>query len=339
MTKTTLETISRNTGFSVSTVSRVLNDKGHQSRISKKTIEIIANEANRLGYAQNLVAIKLRTSKTHTIGLIVPSLSNSYFAEMASVIISEANKLGYTTVVTDTMESEESQDSAISTMISKEVDGIIIAPCGEDPRYLEQTNEQYSPIMLIDRYYESSPLSYVVTNNLHGGYMATKYLLQNGHRHIACIQGTHNTSPNKKRVEGYLKALKEYDILDNQYIVGNEFSVQNGYLETKLILNRKNRPTAIFALSNNICLGAIKAIREAGLNIPDDISIISFDNNIYLDYLTPPITRVEQKVDVMGKLAMKLLNDTIQDHISVNSQIEISTNILVRESVAPMIGL
>lgn len=335
--KTTLETIARNTGFSVSTISRVLNNKGQRSRISKGTIETIVNEANRLGYTPNLIAKNLRISKTHTIGLLVPSLANPYFAEIASVIISEANKFGYTTIVADTMESAESQDFAVSTMISKQVDGIIIVPCGSDPRYLEQTNENCIPILLVDRYYENSSLPYVVTNNFLGGYTATNYLLKNGHRKIACIQGSPSASPNKKRIEGYLQALKEYDALENKYIVGNGFSIQNGYLETKLMLNSSDRPTAIFALSNNIGLGAIKAIREAEMKIPDDLSLISFDNNLYLDYLVPSITRIGQMVDEMGKLAMKLLDDSIQNHKSVKSQIELSPETILRDSVSPLI--
>ena len=116
-------------------------------------------------------------------------------------------------------------------------------------------------------------------------------------------------------------------------IVGNEFSLQNGYLETKLLLGRKPRPTAIFALSNTIGLGAIKAIREAGLRIPDDISIISFDNNIYMDYLTPPVSRVSQPVEEMAKLATKLLFESIESKKYTNIQLELSPELISRDSI------
>lgn len=336
--KATLETIAENTGFSKSTISRVLNNKAHSSRISRQTVEIIRKEAEKCGYTPNLIAKNLRINKTQTIGLLVPSLSNPYFAEIASVIISESKRFGYTTIITDTMENEGTQNSAITTLLSRQVAGIIIAPCGNDPAYLEQTNDQCVPIILVDRYYEKSPLPYVVTNNFQGGYLAATLLIRNGHKDIACIQGPPTATPNKKRIEGFLSVLKQSGIEDKAIIVGNEFSIQNGYMETKLLLNNSARPTAIFALSNTIGLGAIKAIREAGLKIPDDISLVSFDNNIYLDYLVPSITRVSQMVDEMGKLAVKLLYDSIANHKTIRSQIELSPEMILRESVAPIIA-
>lgn len=335
--KTTLDTIAKTTGFSKSTISRVLNNKAYSSRISRKTVDTILEEARKCGYSPNLVAKNLRTNKTQTLGLLVPSLANPYFAEIASVIVLESKRYGYTTIVADTMENEANQNASITALLSRQVDGIIIAPCGEDPTYLEQTNEQCVPIILVDRYYENSSLPYVVTNNFRGGYMATSLLVRNGHKDIVCIQGPPSATPNKKRLDGYLAVLEENAMKDKARIVGNEFSIQNGYLETKLLLNNDNKPTAIFALSNTIGLGVIKAVREAHLRIPEDLSLITFDNNLYLDFLEPAITRIGQMVDEMGKMAVKLLHDSISNHREIKSQIELSPEMIMRDSVAPII--
>lgn len=335
--KATLKTIAENTGYSKSTISRVLSGKASLSRISKSTVERIMDEAEKCGYSPNIIAKKLRTTKTHTIGLLIPSIANPYFADIASVIITEAMKSGYTTIVSDTMENENIQNAAISNMISKKVEGIIIVPCGINPAFLEQTNKNYVPIILIDRYYETSALPYVVTNNYRGAYDATKLLIRNGHTRIACIQGPPDASPNKKRIEGYRAALRDNGLEDMAEIVGNEFSVQNGYLETKLLLNGAKRPTAIFALSNTIGLGALKAIKDANMSIPGDISLISFDNNIYLDYMEPSITRIGQLTDEMGKMAVKLLHESIFNHKVIRSQIELSPELILRDSVAPIL--
>ena len=300
-------------------------------------VDIILNEAERCGYTPNLIAKNLRINKSQTIGLLVPSLANPYFAEIASVIVLESRKYGYTTIVADTMENENMQNAAITNILTRQVDGIIIVPCGSNPAYLEQTNKQCVPIILVDRYYENSPLPYVVTNNFHGGYMATSLLVRNGHKDIACIQGPPAAMTNRKRIAGYMSVLKENRLEDRAIITGNEFSIQNGYLETKLLLNNERRPTAIFALSNNIGLGAIKAIREARLRIPEDISLISFDNYLYLDFLEPPVTRIGQMVDEMGKMAVKLLNESIANHREIKSQIELSPEMIMRESVSPII--
>lgn len=301
-------------------------------------MDIILNEAERCGYTPNLIAKNLRINKSQTIGLLVPSLANPYFAEIASVIVLESRKYGYTTIVADTMENENMQNAAITNILTRQVDGIIIVPCGSNPAYLEQTNKQCVPIILVDRYYENSPLPYVVTNNFHGGYMATSLLVRNGHKDIACIQGPPAAMTNRKRIAGYMSVLKENRLEDRAIITGNEFSIQNGYLETKLLLNNERRPTAIFALSNNIGLGAIKAIREARLRIPEDISLISFDNYLYLDFLEPPVTRIGQMVDEMGKMAVKLLNESIANHREIKSQIELSPEMIMRDSVAPLIS-
>lgn len=178
--KTTLDTIAGNTGFAKSTISRVLNGKAGSSRISRQTVELIRREAERCGYTPNILAKNLRLHSSQTIGLLVPSIANPYFADIASVIISEARRLGYTTIVADTMENAEVQNSSVTTLLHRQVDGIIIVPCDDDPTFLEQTNSHCIPIILVDRYYETSELPYVVTNNFRGGYDATSSLYETG---------------------------------------------------------------------------------------------------------------------------------------------------------------
>jgi LacI family transcriptional regulator len=217
--------------------------------------------------------------------------------------------------------------------MARRVDGIIVAPCGTDPAIFEEINKKHVPVILVDRFYEGSDLPYVTTNNYSGGVEAVNSLIRNGHRNIACIQGVKTSAPNKKRIAGYKAAMTDAGLEDNILVVGNEFSLQNGYLETKLLLNRSPRPTAMFTLSNTIALGAIKAIREAGMKIPEDISLIAFDNNIYMDFLTPPISRISQPVEDMAKLAVKLLFESIESHNRVNTKLELAPDFISRESV------
>ena len=331
--KETLSSISERTGFSITTVSRVLSGQSAKYRISAKTRDMILEEAKRCDYSPNIIAQNLRTNKTNTIGVLMPSVANPYFAEMASVIIAEANTRKYTTIVIDAQENEANQQINIYTLISRKVDGIIAAPCGNDSRIFEEVNRTNIPIVLIDRFFEGTGFSYVTTNNYQGGLEGTAMLIRNGHKNIACIQGAITSAPNRKRVAGYRAALKDAGLEDKELIVGDEFSLQNGYLETKLLLGRKPRPSAIFALSNTIGLGAIKAIREAGLTIPGDISVVSFDNNIYLDYLTPPVTRVSQPVEEMAKLATKMLFESIDSKKRASIQLELSPTLIARDSV------
>lgn len=335
--KETLYTISQRTGYSTTTVSRVLSGQADKWRISAKAQKEIREEAEKCNYTPDIIARNLRTKKTNTIGLILPSVANPYFAELASVIIAEAGKRKFTTIVTDTTEDEGNEAANIATLISRRVDGIIAAPSGSDPALFEEINRKHAPVVLVDRYYDNSTLPYVTTNNYTGGLEATKSLIRNGHKDIACIQGVKTSIPNRKRISGYMDAMKKAGLEDRILIAGNEFSLQNGYLETKLLLNRNPRPTAIFALSNTIGLGVIKAAREAGLNIPEDISLVSYDNNLYMDYLTPAISRISQPVEDMAKLCVKLMFECIESKKRISTQLELSPSLISRDSIATLL--
>ena len=331
--KETLSGLAKKTGFSITTISRVLCGKAEQHRISPETRDIILKAASDNNYFPNLVAKNLRANRTGTIGLLLPSVGNPYFADIASVVIAEVRMHNYTTIVLDSNENTELEKAAISSLMSRNVEGIISAPCGDESDLYEEINRKIMPVILIDRYFSDSTLPYVTTNNYLGSKLAVNHLIANGHTNIACIQGVINSVPNKKRVSGYLSALEKAGIIEKAIVVGNEFSVQNGYLETKLLLNRDNTPTAIFALSNTISLGAMKAVREAGLRIPEDISLITFDNNMYMDYITPPISRISQPTEEMGKLAAKLIFESIQSGNRSMTQLELAPTLISRGSV------
>ncbi|MGM9784329.1 MAG: LacI family DNA-binding transcriptional regulator [Candidatus Cryptobacteroides sp.] len=329
--KETLSTMAERLGYSATTISRVLSGKAEKYRISPDTVDAVLREARRCNYSPSVAAQSLRTRRSNTIGLLLPSVANPYFADMASVIITELNSAGYTTIVVDTMESEQRLSESARSLISRQVDGILAVPCGEKGMDLEMLSAQI-PVVLIDRYYEDTSLPYVTTNNYQGGLDATRHLLSRGHTRISCIQGVQSSMPNKERVRGYVKAMEDEGLAQDIDIIGNEFSVQNGYLETKLLMSRAQRPTAIFALSNTIMLGALKAIREAGLRIPEDVALISFDNNLYMDYMTPSITRISQPVEDMAKLAVKILLDKIKGASNCGSQLRLSPIMVAGES-------
>lgn len=331
--KETLSSISERTGISITTISRVLNGKTEKYRISKETAARIEEEARRCNYTPSALAQSLRTNKTKSIGLIIPTLSNPYFADIASSIITAVKAREYTAIVVDTMESEENQKSCLSALLSRKVDGIIAAPCGENREMFEEINNNVVPVVLVDRYFEGSNISYVTSNNYKGALDATEYLIKSGHSRIACIQGNADSITTKRRVNGYIKALCDNGIEDKTLIVGDSYSVQNGYLECKLLLNKTPRPTAIFATSYTILLGVLRAIHDSGLRIPEDISIIGFDDNVSLDYMLPPVTRVSQPVDEMGRLAVRLLFENISRKERISSHIELTAGIIVKDSV------
>ena len=190
------------------------------------------------------------------------------------------------------------------------------------------------PLVLSDRYLpDAGMLSYVTTDNYRGAVMATEYLLENGHRRIACIQGTPHSMPVRDRVRGFGDTLRAHGLGDRIVVTGEDFSVQNGYLETKLALAQAERPTAIFALSNLILLGVVKAVHESGLRIPDDISVVSFDDNMLFNYLDPAITCIGQPTDEIGTLAVKLLIRAVREPGAAPSHLHLPPSLIIRRSV------
>jgi LacI family transcriptional regulator len=333
--KTNITDIAMKAGLSISTVSRVLNGKSKQYRISKKSQKIIEEVAKELKYIPNYFAANLKSSKTNTIGLIVPSLDNSFFATIASKINIGLRNHGYTTIIGDSNEDIEIEKMELNQFVSRNIDGLIIVPCGGEKEHIKQIYEQGLPLILIDRYFEDLDIPYVSTDNFQGAVKATNLLIEHGHSEITCIQGGQESVPNQLRVKGFIHAMKEAGIVDNINVVGDDFSVQNGFLETKLLLQKKVRPTAIFTLSNTIAMGCIKALKQENVRIPEDISIITFDNHDYLDYLATPITSIAQPVEDICKIAMKYILSKLNNQKSTTTtQVILKPEVNYRESIA-----
>jgi len=332
MKNKTLKEIEKLTGYSKTTISRVLNQKADKYRISDAARIKILKAVQKTDYKPNFVAQILRNGYTRTIGLIVPFIKNPFFANLASIIISEANKYGYTVMLIDTQENSEMETNAIDTMLARKIDGIILVPCGDNPTMLEEVSETI-PLILVDRYFENSSLQYVSTDNYTGAFLAMDLLLSSGHRKLLCIQGPKISMTTKERIRGCVDAIKKAEADVSFDVRGNDFTIQNGYIETKMALSGSDVPTAIFTLGNTILLGAIEALKEHNLNIPNDISIVSFDDNLYLDYLNPPITRVAQPISSIGLAAVKTLMQRINKKEETKSNLLIKPVVIKRDSV------
>ncbi len=330
--KVNITDIAKKTGLSITTVSRILNGKAEQYRISKISRQKVTEAAKELNYVPDLFAANLRTGKSKTIALIVPSLNNPFFADIASTINAEVRKFGYVTMISDSDENPEIEKMELQQVMSRKIEGLVIVPCGNKSDYIKQLYDQGLPVICIDRYFENLDLPFVSTDNYDGAFNATKHLIENGHTRIACIQGVRQSTPNRLRVAGFRDAM-EKEGLKNYTIVGDDFSVRNGYLETILLLQQQEKPTAIFTLSNTIAMGCMKALKEVNINIPRDISLITFDDHLYLDYLATPLSCIAQPVNDIGKIAIKFLFARINNQEIKVEQVLLKPEMKFRESV------
>jgi len=303
-----IKSLAETMDLSVCTISRVLSGQARKYRISEKTEEAVLAKAAQLDYTPDLTAKSLRLKKTKTLGLIVPDISNQFFSTLARHVELEARKGGYSIILCDSGKSTLTEIESLQLLNSRNVDGIIISPVGQVGSHFEALYKKGMPIVIVDRYFSKMKIPCVTSDNYKASVEAVSYLIENGHKKIACIQALQDCSLNMDRVNGYRDALKAHHIeVDESLIVGNEFDEHNGYIEAKLLLKRNPRPTAIFSVGSSITFGAIRAINEEGLTVPEDISILSFDEQPYFAYLNPPLTAVAQENALMGEISVKLL--------------------------------
>lgn len=330
--KSSIKDIAEETQLSITTVSRVINGKAKQYRIGSKSQKIVLEAAKKLNYNANYAAANLRSGKSHTIALLIPSLSNPFFASMASEINKDLREEGYITILSESSEDITIEKAILKNLLTRNIEGLIIVPCGEQSEHIMQLKKQGLPIVCIDRYFEDQDLPYVSTDNYNGAYIAAKYLVENGHRNICAIQGIHQSVPNKQRARGFRNAMRDSGIGEVR-ICGNDFSIQNGYLETKLLLQENNRPTAIFAFSNTIALGCMKALKEEKLKIPEDISLITFDDHPYLDYLETPLSCIVQPESDIAKLAIRFMFTLLDNNDEKTQRVLLKPEMKIRNSV------
>jgi LacI family transcriptional regulator len=334
----TLKDIAQKSGLSVSIVSRVLNRKSRTYRISAETERRVLKTARELNYRPNQLARGLRLKKTHTVGLVAPDLSNPFFAAIIKSAQKVAHQLGYTLVVCDTDEDLQLEIEHVNMLHSKGVDGLIVLPVGQRSSHFDFLLKQSVPLVIVDRVFDQLATNTVVIDNRTGAREAVDHLIMHGHRRIAIIQGLPGTYTSQGRVQGYRDAFAAHRLaVDESLIVGKDFRKQNGYVETKLLLGRRDRPTAIFAAGDLITLGALDAISEEGLEIPRELSIVAFDDVESAEFFRCPITVIAQPKEMIGEVAAKLLIDQIRNPARHETrQIVLKPDLVIRESVAPV---
>ncbi|MEN6451803.1 MAG: LacI family DNA-binding transcriptional regulator [Thermoguttaceae bacterium] len=331
----TLKRIADELGISMTTVSRALSGQARKYRVGRQTEERVRELAASLGFSPNRLARGLRLKRSSTIGLVIPDVSNPFFAGIVRQVTLGARERRYSVIVCDSQDSEEIEIESLTLLRSHGVEGIVLCPVGLSAAHLACFEQGDLPLVLADRYFPGLRLPYVASDNYGGAKEATNHLIHNGHRCIACIQGLRGASPNEDRLRGYKDALAAARIpLDERLVAGDSFGEQSGYVTTKLLLKSAGGFTAIFALSNLISLGALRALAEEGVRVPDDVSLISFDDQPYSAHLASPMTVVSQSSAEMGQIACKLLFDRIRSPSqAVRGGILLPTTLIPRASV------
>lgn len=307
----TISQVAERAGVSVTTVSHVINETRFVSGAVRERVQQAMDE---LGYRPNALARSLRRGETHTLGLILPDSSNPFFAEVAQNIEVAAFEQGYNVILCNAQGAPSKERLYLDVLQKRQVDGLILLSTGEDGESLSQALHRDIPIVMLDRDLPAADADVVLVDNRLGAVVATNHLLELGHRRIGCISGPSHINPSARRVSGYLDSLAGAGIaFDETLVVRGDFHPESGRAGAHALLSRPDRPSAIFACNDLMAIGAVRAACELGLNVPEDVSFVGFDDIQLASYITPPLTTVVQPKAGMARTAVQLLFERMAD--------------------------
>jgi len=335
--KTSIKDIAAKAGVSLTTVSIVLNGRANEMKISDGVAQKILGLAKKMNYRPNHFAKGLRTGKTNTIGLVVDDISNYFFGHLAKTVEEEADKLGYTVMFCSSENNEGKSRNILNMLVDKHMDGYIIAPTTAMLPELEKLVKESKPAVLIDRFYPQLDTSYVTIDNTKGSLDAVNYLAKRGLRNIALVTNETDQLQMMQRFEGYLQGLAKNNLpFDKALVKKIQFGVTDLAVveEIKQFLAKgKAKIDAIFFTSNNLGISGLEALRLLGKKVPEDISVLCFDDNDLFRLGTPGITVVSQPIKAIAKKAVELLVNQINNTQTVTEHVVLSTCMVERESV------
>lgn len=331
----TIKEVAKLAGVSPSTVSRVISDN---SRISEDTKKTVRAAMEKLGYHPNAIARSLVNKSTKTIGIVMPQSTesaflNPFFPQALSGVSKAAHEQGYCILLSTGSGEEEQLESIKGIVTGGRVDGVIIMYSSIDNAVLEALKKLNTPVVVIGKPLKIKEELYVDNDNVAAAFKVTEKLIQNGHQNIAFISGAFKFVVSLDRLDGYMTALKKYNLpFKKEYIAELSEVVKEGaYFVTKDLLKLKERPTALVATDDVMAFGAMDAIKEAGLRIPQDMEIMSFNNVPSSELTQPSLTSVDIDAFSLGYEASKLIIDKIKGEVKTDRVI-IPTKIIYRES-------
>ncbi|MFQ6052287.1 MAG: LacI family DNA-binding transcriptional regulator [Candidatus Hydrothermarchaeota archaeon] len=326
----TIKDVAKLAGVSTTTVSYVVNKTRF---VSEKTRAKVLEVINELDYHPNIVARSLRSRKTGTVGLIICDLVNPFFAEVLQGIEAYLGKKRYSLIVTNTDYNIDKEKKSAEMLYSKKTDGVIIVPGGDNNEHVKFLIEQNTPVVLLDKRVQGINTDVVLVNNIEGSKQLVEHLINLGHERIGIIMGPLNSTTGKERLEGYLKALREHSMPEDKNLIKiGDFKKQSGYLLTLEFLSLASPPTVIFACNNLMALGAMDALREKKIRIPEEIGLVIFDDLPWLNHANPPLTVVAQPSFRLGEIAGELLFEQMRKKRKRPKEVVLDVQLKIRQS-------
>jgi len=330
----TIKDVAKHTGLAYATISKYLNG-GNVLPHNREKIEAAIKELN---FTVNEFARGLKTNKSNSVGIIIPDIGNVYVSHTIPVIVDELRKNGYSTIICDSRSDDSRESELVRFLITKRVDGIIDMPVGADGSHLHDALNLGIPVVLLDRivYDCIGHVDAVLVDNTQAAQDATSYLIQQGHEQIGIIVGPRDVSTAMDRLSGYTITLKKNNIeVKESLIEYSEFTIESGYRACKKLLTNNPEMTALFATNYDTTMGAMMAINEFGVSVPDELSVLGFDDMPFAKVIKPHLTMIAQPIIEIGQYAAKALLERMSENSSLPVKVNVlRTQMVMRDSVS-----
>ncbi len=327
----TIGDVAKRAGVSTMTVSRVINNSGYISRETRERVEQAISE---LGYVPNMLARSLRFKKTKTIALVLTDITNPFFTTVARGVEDTASEQGFSVIFCNTDKSQDDETEYLNLLVQKQVDGALLVPAHSASESISFLREHNVPVVVLDRRIPGIEVDLVRCDSEAGGYQLTRHLQELGHRQIAMLSGPLPVTTAADRLAGYRRAMRDASLPCTEFF--GSFTDHDGYRMAQEALATTPCPTALFAANNLLAIGCLRALNDAGLRVPDDISVVSFDDLPPAMVFNPFLTVVSQPAYDMGQKATELLLDRLAGKgDSAPQEIILPTQFIVRRSSGP----
>jgi LacI family transcriptional regulator len=329
-----MKQVAQKAGVSISTVSHVINNTRVVSDdVRRRVLGIIAE----MRYVPSAVARSLKNDKTNTIGVLVPNSSNPYFAELIRWIEDAAFELGYNIILCNAHGGGQKQTAYLRLLTEKRIDGLVLVASGADDEQDLLLRHETVPIIQLDRALPGLDADLILAGQEEGAWQATRHLIELGHRQIACVSGPADLPRSRERVGGFLRAMEEAGLaVPEGAIVHAEFTSAGGHAAFGSLLARPQRPTAVFVASDLMAIGVLCAACGAGVRVPDELSVVGYDDIGGASYAAPPLTTIAPPKREMARLAIHQLIERIRGGHAPHRSVALASSLVVRASTAPL---
>jgi LacI family transcriptional regulator len=328
----TIKDVAKHTGLSIATISKYLNG----GNVLENNKILIENAIVKLDFKVNEMARGLKTNRSKTIGILIPNLENIFCTSIISNIENILLQDGYSTIICDYKENPKLETEKLSFLLNKMVDGIVMMPLTSNENLVREAIEKEIPIVLIDRLIKGVQCDAVLVDNLNASYAAVEQLIMRGHKRIGIIVGPEDIYTAQERLKGYIRVYEDYNMaVDPQLIKYGDYHLQSGYDLITEMVHMNPRPTAVYVTNYEMTLGAVIALNEQNIKLPDELSFIGFDNLELARIVKPTLSVVVQPMQQIGEIAAQVLLKRLKgDQSGFPAMFRLKADVLIKDSIS-----